>query len=132
MFIVWDISGATPNRLGEHGFVLQPVVAALKDNYIVTNSRNGLVVFNVANPSQPQLVKHLPLRSFQAEVSTGRLIFAGDVGIYSAPLPSSTLPTQQARNFSSLTPTNNSSFTPSQSSVTTFMSGMLVVWTFTA
>jgi hypothetical protein len=86
MFIVWDISGATPNRLGEHGFVLQPVVAALKDNYIVTNSRNGLVVFNVANPSQPQLVKHLPLRSFQAEVSTGRLIFAGDVGIYSAPL----------------------------------------------
>lgn len=81
MFIVWDISGATPNRLGEHGIALQPVVAALKDNYIVTNSRNGLVVFNVANPSQPQLVKHLPLQGFQ--MSSGRLVFAGDVGIYS-------------------------------------------------
>jgi hypothetical protein len=81
MFIVWDISGATPNRLGEHGIALQPVVAALKDNYIVTNSKNGLVVFNVANPSQPQLVKHLPLEGFQ--MSSGRLVFAGDVGIYS-------------------------------------------------
>jgi hypothetical protein len=81
MFIVWDISGATPNRLGEHGIALQPVVAALKDNYIVTNSKNGLVVFNVANPSQPQLVKHLPLQGFQR--SSGRLVFDGDVGIYS-------------------------------------------------
>jgi subtilase family serine protease len=81
MFIVWDISGATPNRLGEHGIALQPVVAALKDNYIVTNSKNGLVVFNVANPSQPQLVKHLPLQGFQ--MSSGRLVFDGDVGIYS-------------------------------------------------
>jgi len=81
MFIVWDISGATPNRLGEHGIALQPVVVALKDNYIVTNSKNGLVVFNVANPSQPQLVKHLPLQGFQ--MSSGRLVFAGDVGIYS-------------------------------------------------
>ncbi len=81
MFIVWDISGATPNRLGEHGIALRPVVAALKDNYIVTNSKNGLVVFNVANPSQPQLVKHLPLQGFQ--MSSGRLVFAGDVGIYS-------------------------------------------------
>jgi subtilase family serine protease/flagellar hook assembly protein FlgD len=81
IFIVWDISGATPNRLGEHGLPHQPVVAALKDNYIVTNSKNGLVVFNVANPSQPQLVKHLPLEGFQ--MSSGRLVFAGDVGIYS-------------------------------------------------
>ena len=81
MFIVWDISGTTPNRLGEHGFALRPVVAALKDNYIVTNSKSGLVVFNVANPSQPQFVKHLSLQGFQ--MSSGRLVFAGDVGIYS-------------------------------------------------
>jgi len=67
--------------VGEHGFALQPVVAALKDNYIVTNSKNGLVVFNVANPSQPQLVKHLTLPDF--EMSYGRLVFAGDIGIYS-------------------------------------------------
>jgi hypothetical protein len=81
MFIVWDISVTVPDRLGEYGFALQPVVAALKDNYIVTNSRNGLVAFNVANPSQPQLVKHLTLPDFQ--MSYGRLVFAGDIGIYS-------------------------------------------------
>jgi len=81
VFIVWDISGATPNRLGQHGISLYPVISALKDNYLITNDRNGLVVFNVANPSQPQLVKHLSLQGFQ--MSSGRLIFAGDTGIYS-------------------------------------------------
>ncbi len=80
VFMVWDISGATPSRLGEYrGFYLHSTVAALKGNYFVTDGSHGLVVFNIANPSQPQWVKNLSLPDFQAD---GRFVFSGDVGIY--------------------------------------------------
>ncbi|MEZ8220181.1 hypothetical protein GG496_000348, partial [Candidatus Fervidibacteria bacterium JGI MDM2 JNZ-1-D12] len=79
-FIVWDITNRTaPNRLARYSG-LAPSVTALKDEYLITTTRTGLIVFNASNPAQLQKVGQIELPDLPSHYGI-RLILAGDLAI---------------------------------------------------